>query len=109
MFFKGGEGHVGTIRSIQSKEEVVVVWDNGTCANYRCSNIYDLRILDSSSSAIAHAHTRCDACFQPTIYGTRWLCADCLIEENLCSDCYHGDKHLVKHRFYRISLPNSEK
>ena len=44
----GGEGHVGTVRNFESNEEVVVVWDNGTAANYRCSGIYDLRILDSS-------------------------------------------------------------
>lgn len=31
----GGEGHVGTVRSFESAEEVVVVWDNGTAANYR--------------------------------------------------------------------------
>ena len=32
----GGEGHVGTVRNFESPEEVVVVWDNGTAANYRC-------------------------------------------------------------------------
>ena len=42
----GGDGHVGTVRSFESHEEVVVVWDNGTAANYRCSGAYDLRILD---------------------------------------------------------------
>jgi hypothetical protein len=26
----------------------VVVWDNGTAANYRCAVAYDLRILDSA-------------------------------------------------------------
>ena len=31
----GGEGHVGTVRNFESVEEVVVVWDNGTAANYR--------------------------------------------------------------------------
>ena len=31
----GGEGHVGTVRNFESPEEVVVVWDNGTAANYR--------------------------------------------------------------------------
>ena len=44
----GGEGHVGTVRTFESSEEVVVVWDNGTAANYRCSRTYDLRILDSA-------------------------------------------------------------
>ena len=32
----GGEGHLGTVRNFESPEEVVVVWDNGTAANYRC-------------------------------------------------------------------------
>lgn len=44
----GGEGHVGTVRSFESPEEVVVVWDNGTAANYRCSGAYDVRIFDSA-------------------------------------------------------------
>ncbi|MEJ1289236.1 hypothetical protein NN561_020277 [Cricetulus griseus] len=48
----GGEGHVGTVRSFESPEEVVVVWDNGTAANYRCSGAYDLRILDSAPTGI---------------------------------------------------------
>ena len=30
-----GDGHLGTVRSFESSEEVVVVWDNGTAANYR--------------------------------------------------------------------------
>lgn len=46
----GGEGHVGTVRKFESSEEVVVVWDNGIAANYRCSGAYDLRVLDSSST-----------------------------------------------------------
>ena len=46
----GGDGHVGTVRNFESPEEVVVVWDNGTAANYRCAGAYDLRILDSAST-----------------------------------------------------------
>lgn len=44
----GGEGHIGTVRNFESPEEVVVVWDNGTAANYRCAGAYDLRVLDSA-------------------------------------------------------------
>lgn len=44
----GGEGHLGTVRNFESPEEVVVVWDNGTAANYRCSGAYDLRIVESA-------------------------------------------------------------
>ena len=53
-FQDGGEGHVGTVRNFESPEEVVVVWDNGTAANYRCSGAYDLRIVDSAPTGIKH-------------------------------------------------------
>lgn len=46
----GGEGHVGTLRSFESPEEVLVVWDSGTAANYRCGSNFDLRILDNASA-----------------------------------------------------------
>ena len=53
MFLKdGGEGHVGTVRCYESNEEVVIVWDNGTAANYRCSGQFDLRVLDSAASGL---------------------------------------------------------
>jgi len=54
----GGEGHVGTVRSFESPEEVVVVWDNGTAANYRCSGAYDVRILDSAPTGERNCLTR---------------------------------------------------
>ena len=41
-------------------EEVVVVWDNGTAANYRCSGAYDLRILDSAPTG--EGFVPCSAC-----------------------------------------------
>ncbi len=44
----GGEGHVGTLRSFENTDEVLVVWDNGTAANYRCASNFDLRILDNA-------------------------------------------------------------
>jgi E3 ubiquitin-protein ligase mind-bomb len=50
----GGEGHLGTVRTVESPEEVVVVWDNGTPANYRCSGYYDLRIYDSAPAGVKH-------------------------------------------------------
>lgn len=49
----GGEGHVGTVRNFESAEEVVVVWDNGTAANYRCAGAYDLRLFDSSPTGVS--------------------------------------------------------
>ena len=44
----GGDGHVGTVRSFESEGEVLVLWDNGTAANYRCTTHYDIRILDTA-------------------------------------------------------------
>ena len=94
----GGEGHVGTVRNFESPEEVVVVWDNGTAANYRCSGAFDLRILDSAPTGIKHDGTMCDTCRQQPIFGIRWKCAECT-NYDLCSVCYHGDKHHLRHRF----------
>ncbi|XP_073842665.1 E3 ubiquitin-protein ligase mind bomb 1 isoform X2 [Musca autumnalis] len=104
----GGEGHVGTVRNFESSEEVVVVWDNGTAANYRCAGAYDLRILDSAPTGIKHDGTMCDTCRQQPIFGIRWKCAEC-VNYDLCSICYHGDKHHLRHRFYRISTPGGER
>jgi E3 ubiquitin-protein ligase mind-bomb len=104
----GGEGHVGTVRNFESPDEVVVVWDNGTAANYRCSGQYDLRILDSAPTGVKHEGTMCDTCRQQPIFGIRWKCAECG-NYDLCSVCYHGDKHQLRHRFYRITTPGSER
>ncbi|XP_061410032.1 E3 ubiquitin-protein ligase MIB1 isoform X1 [Lethenteron reissneri] len=104
----GGEGHAGTVRSFESPEEVVVVWDNGTAANYRCSGAYDLRILDSAPTGIKHDGTMCDTCRLQPIIGIRWKCAECT-NYDLCTACYHGDKHHLRHRFYRITTPGSER
>lgn len=68
-FQDGGEGHVGTVRNFESPDEVVVVWDNGTAANYRCSGQYDLRILDSAPTGVKHEGTMCDTCRQQPIFG----------------------------------------
>jgi hypothetical protein len=110
----GGEGHVGTIRTFESFEEVVIVWDSGVGANYRCSGEFDIRILDTNTAGIVHELITCQACGQSPIQGIRWTCADCLLlnekeHVNLCSRCYHDDKHLIKHRFYRILTPTTEK
>lgn len=104
----GGEGFCGTVRNFESHEEVVVVWDNGTGANYRCSGAYDLRILDNSCAGVFHYGISCSSCNQATIYGIRWKCAECQ-DVNLCSQCYHADKHNLRHRFYRLTVPNTDK
>jgi len=115
----GGEGYVGTVRSFESHEEVVVVWDNGIAANYRCSGQYDLRIYDSGPTGYSiHDGTICISCKQTPIIGHRWKCINCLPRQrtgeksfsvdysvDLCSACYHGDKHNVRHRFVLIEQP----
>ena len=53
---------MGTVRNFESPEEVVVVWDNGTAANYRCSGAFDLRIYDSAPTGLKHEGTMCDTC-----------------------------------------------
>lgn len=50
----------------------------------------------------------CDTCQQQPIYGIRWKCAECT-NYDLCSICYHSDKHHLRHRFYRITTPGAER
>lgn len=110
----GGEGYCGVIRNFESSEECVIVWDNGTGANYRCAGAFDLRLLDTSQcGSIRHESVFCNSCQAEQkqvqfIFGTRWKCAECN-DYNLCSLCYHNDKHQLRHRFYRIMMPNGEK
>lgn len=54
----GGEGHVGTVRSFESHDEVLVVWDNGTAANYRCASHFDLRVYDNGPAGELHPSFR---------------------------------------------------
>lgn len=59
-------------------------------------------------SGIKHDGSMCDGCRMQPIYGIRWKCADCT-NYDLCTTCYHGDKHQLRHRFYRINTPNSDR
>lgn len=81
---------------------------HSTAANYRCCGAYDLRNLDSAPTGIKHEGTMCDTCHQQPIYGIRWKCAECT-NYDLCSICYHSDKHHLRHRFYRITTPGTER
>ncbi|CAF1398630.1 unnamed protein product [Didymodactylos carnosus] len=102
----GGEGHVGTVQSFDNND-VLIVWDYGLSASYRCKTHYDLRILDNSAAGIHHDNTVCSGCGQSPIYGIRWRCGDCP-NVDLCSTCYHGDRHNIRHRFCRIITTNGE-
>lgn len=53
----GGDGHVGTVRNFESKDEVLVLWDNGTAANYRCATHFDVKILDSAPAGGYEKHS----------------------------------------------------
>ncbi|KAL3312912.1 E3 ubiquitin-protein ligase mib1 [Cichlidogyrus casuarinus] len=102
----GGEGHVGSVRRFEARGECVVVWDSGIVANYRCGELgFDLRVLDSGPAGEKHPDTVCESCKETPIYGIRWKCILCS-NIDLCSACYHSDKHSLNHRFMRISMPN---
>jgi len=64
----GGEGHLGTVRSFESSEEVGVVWDNGTAANYRCGVNFDLRMVDNAPTGVRHLDVKCEYCHQVLPY-----------------------------------------
>jgi len=104
----GGDGHVGTLRKCKNSKEVVVVWDHGIAANYRCNSSHDLRILDSAPAGIKHQNIRCNICNAVPIYGTRWKCSVC-DDYDLCSGCYHGDKHSLQHKFYCIDMEGRQR
>lgn len=42
------------------------------------------------------------------LFDCRWKCGECG-NYDLCSICYHGDKHNLRHRFYRMTTPGSER
>ena len=76
-----------------------------------CSNKQYLKLMSASISVltgIKHDGTMCDTCRQQPIIGIRWKCAECT-NYDLCTVCYHGDKHHLRHRFYRITTPGSER
>ena len=58
-------------------------------------------------SGVNHTNIVCDGCHASPIYGTRWKCIDCENSVNLCSPCYHGDKHSLRHSFVRITAPDA--
>ncbi|KAF5405032.1 E3 ubiquitin-protein ligase mind-bomb [Paragonimus heterotremus] len=104
-FKDGGEGHVGSLRRFDTPGEAIVVWDSGIVANYRCGTLgFDLRVLDSAPTGVKHPGTICEGCHESPIYGIRWKCVVCL-STDLCSSCYHGDKHTLAHQFLRITAP----
>jgi E3 ubiquitin-protein ligase mind-bomb len=81
---------------------VNVIWDNGTESVCQLGTT-KLRILDSGVAGSFHVNS-CNVCHADKIYGTLWKCAECP-DYDLCSSCYHSDKHDVTHRVYRCVRP----
>jgi hypothetical protein len=56
---------------------------------------------------ITHPNSGCVSCEEVCIVGTLWKCSTCP-NTNLCSICYHDDKHNASHIFLRVDYPGSE-
>ncbi|XP_018577850.1 nuclear pore complex protein Nup93 [Anoplophora glabripennis] len=105
----GGEGFAGILREINlTNKTAVVQWDNGNQMQCRvgCLDKYDIRLLDNAQIGINHKSVICDECNSGHIHGMRYKCMNCY-DFDLCSLCYHGDKHDLSHSFKRIELPDS--
>ena len=59
-------------------------------------------------AGIKHEGYTCDGCHASPILGTRWECGECP-SIVLCSHCYHGDKHSLRHQFYRVATTTSRR
>lgn len=110
-----GEGHVGTVVEIGRRgsastpeDTVVVQWDTGNRTNYRTgfNDKYDLRIFDTAPIGIRHPNISCSSCLKHGIAGMRWKCTVCP-NFDLCSHCYHNDKHELSHPFLRFDITSS--
>lgn len=55
-------------------------------------------------AGVRHNGVVCNGCSATPILGTRWQCGSCA-SVDLCSSCYHDDKHDPRHHFYRVPVP----
>ena len=87
---------------------MVVQWDSGSRTNYRTGYMgaYDLRVFDSAPIGVRHPNISCNGCNKHGIAGMRWKCSVCS-NFDLCSYCYHADKHDLSHSFLRFDHINS--
>ncbi|MCK5812929.1 MAG: hypothetical protein KAH03_01670 [Cocleimonas sp.] len=51
-------------------------------------------------AGVKHKSVTCDACKTDGITGIRWKCCVCT-DYDLCSPCYHTDRHDKGHAFMR--------
>ena len=56
---------------------------------------------------IKHDGTQCRECHCQPIHGTLWRCIDC--QDDVCSICYHNDRHNLRHRFNQMFAPGSNR
>uniref|UniRef100_A0A2C9JKZ7 Uncharacterized protein n=1 Tax=Biomphalaria glabrata TaxID=6526 RepID=A0A2C9JKZ7_BIOGL len=100
----GGVGHVGTVIDFDEDEKTAtVIWDSASSEiKYRAgmNGAFDLLVLDNAQTAVIHPTISCDECEENGIRGLRWKCAVCP-NYDLCSSCYHSDKHNMCHKFLR--------
>ncbi|KAL8591213.1 hypothetical protein ACOMHN_019189 [Nucella lapillus] len=103
----GGEGYLGTLTGIPGQGlnhgRVQVIWDAVEKEKTYLAgkdDKFELRIFDIGPAGVKHEHTNCDACRMSGITGIRWKCAVCT-DYDLCSDCYHSDRHDRGHAFMR--------
>ncbi|XP_072174724.1 uncharacterized protein [Diadema setosum] len=110
----GGPGHVGTVIAGHTAGRflwgpqfppftVLVQWDVGNKGLYRIGldRAWDLRELHIPITGKVHNKIWCDGCNKSEIQGFRWRCTECY-GIDLCTDCYMGDKHDIRHVFMRV-------
>ncbi|XP_053379681.1 E3 ubiquitin-protein ligase MIB1-like [Mercenaria mercenaria] len=104
----GGHDHVGTVVAEQGDNTVKVNWDMGDSSICKAEDgNHELKIFDSASIGVTHPNIACVGCEEVCILGTLWKCSTCQ-NTNLCSLCYHDDKHDATHTFLRIDFPGTE-
>jgi len=69
----------------------------GNCQNITCSKCV---------TGIIHNDVKCAGCSMAEIKGIRYTCTKC--SQDLCTKCYHSDKHDLSHPFHRINEPGDE-
>ncbi|XP_046342697.2 E3 ubiquitin-protein ligase MIB2-like isoform X1 [Haliotis rufescens] len=105
----GGEGHVGTVATIEGPGAVDVIWDSGqrsTCKAGKGGQ-HELRVFDSAPVGIRHKGVTCSGCDTKDFFGTKWTCSQCK-DANLCFLCYSADKHALSHVFVRHDSPGDK-
>ncbi|XP_071500480.1 E3 ubiquitin-protein ligase MIB2-like [Diadema antillarum] len=107
----GDPGHVGTVIDMTDgrflcgpcfpPHTVLVQWDVGNKGLYRIGHDHAFELRELDIPGMVHTKVWCDGCNKPEIQGLRWRCTECY-GIDLCTDCYMGDKHDIRHVFMRV-------